>query len=124
MKLIEIKETLECEVLSGEEKLNEEVSSACGCDLMSDVLAFSQQGSVLLTGLINIQSVRTAYIANCRAIIYVRGKKPDAKTVQLAQEKRIPLLSTRLRLYDACGKLYSKGLKNIMEEAKQFSRNT
>ncbi|MEW5806805.1 MAG: hypothetical protein AB1756_05615 [Acidobacteriota bacterium] len=121
MKLREIKEILDCEILFGEENLEEEVSSACGCDLMSDVLAFAQVGSLLLTGLINIQSVRTTYIANSKAIVYVRGKRPDEETVHLAKEKGIPLMSTKLRLYDACGKLYLKGLRNASEEAKLTS---
>lgn len=122
MKLSEIKEILQCEVLNSEEKLGEDVSSACGCDLMSDVLAFSQQGSVLLTGLTNAQSVRTAYIANCKAIVYVRGKRPEAETIKMASEKGIPLLSTKLRLYDSCGKLYTNGLRNVIEVAEQASR--
>ena len=118
MKLNEIKEILECEILTGEDTLQGEISYGCGCDLMSDVLAFSQEGSVLLTGLTNIQSVRTAYIAGCKAIVYVRGKKPDAETIKIAREKGMPLLATNLRLYDACGKLYVKGLKNVLESAK------
>lgn len=112
MKLREIKELLGCEVLNGEEQLEEEVSYACACDLMSDVLAFLQQDSVLLTGLVNIQSVRTANIVNSKAIIYVRGKKPDKDTIKLAKDKNIPVLCTNLRLYDASGKLYVSGLRN------------
>jgi len=118
MKLKEIKEILECEILTGEDALEEEISYGCGCDLMSDVLAFSQEGSVLLTGLTNIQSVRTGYIAGCKAIVYVRGKKPDEETIKVARDKGMPLLATNLRLYDACGKLYVKGLKNVLESAK------
>ncbi len=121
MKLSEIKDLLECEVLHGADSLEEDVSYACACDLMSDVLAFLQRDSVLLTGLVNIQSVRTAYIANTKAIIYVRGKKPDEETIKLAREKNIPVMTTNLRLYDASGKLYTHGLRNIEEEVKKPS---
>lgn len=119
MKLREIKDLLGCRVLHGEEQLEEEVSFACACDLMSDVLAFLQQDSVLLTGLANIQSVRTAYIANTKAIIYVRGKMPDEETIKLAREKDIPVMSTNLKLYDASGKLYMHGLRNIEDKIKK-----
>ena len=119
MKLRDIKKLLDCEVLNGEEQLEIEVSFACACDLMSDVLAFLQQDSILLTGLVNIQSVRTAYIANSKAIVYVRGKKPDEETIKYAHEKSIPLLATNLRLFDAAGKLYLNGLRNVEEEIKK-----
>ncbi len=119
MKLREIKELLGCEILNGEDQLDEEVSYACACDLMSDVLAFLQQDSVLLTGLVNIQSVRTANIVNSKAIIYVRGKRPDEETIKLAQQKNIPIMTTDLRLYDASGKLYVQGLRNPEEDIKK-----
>lgn len=119
MKLRDIKDLLGCEVLNGEDQLDDEVSYACACDLMSDVLAFLQQDSVLLTGLVNIQSVRTANIVNSKAIIYVRGKKPDEETIKLARQKNIPVMTTNLRLYDASGKLYVNGLRNPEEEIKK-----
>ena len=83
---------------------------ACGADLMSDVLAFTHSGTLLLTGLVNPQVVRTAEMASVCAIIFVRGKVPPAETVSLANEKGIPLLATRLTLYEACGRLYQAGL--------------
>ena len=74
MKLRNIKELLEAEVLWGEESLDMEIEFAGGSDLMSDVLAFSKPGILLLTGLSNAQSVRTANFIEAKAIIYVRGK--------------------------------------------------
>ncbi len=79
---------------------------------MSDVLAFSVPGSLLLTGLVNAQSVRTADVAEIKALVYVRGKKPTAEALQLAQEKGIPVLASDLTMYEACGRLYSRGLKS------------
>ena len=110
MTLREIVAALGCHVVCGEGELDTTVDVACGSDLMSDVLAFIKPGSLLLTGLANLQSVRTADVADARAIVYVRGKEPDADAIALAQERRIPLLCTQLTMYEACGKLYEAGL--------------
>jgi len=113
MTLKEIKELLQAEVITGHDRLDEEITSAGGSDLMSDVLAFGKPGILLLTGLSNSQSVRTANIIDARAIIYVRGKKPDQEGIELAKKKNIPLLSTKFMMYTACGLLFSHGLKGI-----------
>jgi len=110
MTLEEAKRILEAEVVTGEDRLDTEVKTGCGCDLMSDVLAFIKPDSLLLTGLVNRQSVRTAEVADVRAIVFVRGKRPDTETIELAKEKHIPLLVTKLLLYEACGRLYQHGL--------------
>ena len=83
---------------------------ACGADLMSDVLAFTKSDSLLLTGLTNPQVIRTAEIAEIKAVCFVRGKRPQAETVALAQEKGIPLLCASLPMYESCGRLYGSGL--------------
>jgi len=113
MKLIKIKELLQAEVINGEESLGEEITFAGASDLMSDVLAFGKPGILLLTGLSNAQSVRTANIIDAKAIVYVRGKKPDSEGIQLAKEKGIPLLSTKLMMYATCGLLFSHGLPGV-----------
>lgn len=111
LTLQEVAKVLECEVLLGEKQLGMEISGACAADLMSDVLAFSVPGSMLLTGLANAQSVRTADVAEVKVVVYVRGKRPTAEAVQLAGEKRIPILATELTMYEACGRLYKLGLR-------------
>ena len=113
MTLKEIKELLEAEVISGEESLDDEIMFAGGSDLMSDVLAFGKPGILLLTGLSNAQSVRTANIIDAKAIVYVRGKKPDKMGIQIARENGIPLLSTKFMMYTACGLLFSHGLPGV-----------
>jgi predicted transcriptional regulator len=113
MTLREIKELLQAEVITGHDRLDEEITLAGGSDLMSDVLAFGKPGILLLTGLSNSQSVRTANIIDAKAIIYVRGKKPDEEGIKLAKGKNIPLLSTEFMMYTACGLLFSRGLKGI-----------
>jgi predicted transcriptional regulator len=80
---------------------------------MSDVLAFGKPGILLLTGLSNAQSVRTANIIDAKAIVYVRGKKPDKMGIQVARENGIPLLSTKYMMYTACGLLFSHGLPGV-----------
>lgn len=111
MTLKEIKEILQAEVITEDDGLDLEVTFAGGSDLMSDVLAFAKPGILLLTGLSNSQSVRTANIIDAIAIVYVRGKKPDKEGVELAREKKIPLLSTKFMMYTACGLLFSHGLQ-------------
>ncbi|MGQ9681807.1 MAG: DRTGG domain-containing protein [Anaerolineae bacterium] len=86
------------------------VSTACGADLMSDVLAFTHPGTLLLTGLTNPQVVRTAEVAGIAAVVFVRGKVPPPETVALAEERGIPLLATHHSLYEACGRLFMAGL--------------
>ena len=110
MTLKEIKELLQAEVITGIDNLDLEIEFAGGSDLMSDVLAFGKPGILLLTGLSNAQSVRTANIIDAKAIVYVRGKRPDSAGIEEAKEKGIPLLSTKYMMYTACGLLFSHGL--------------
>lgn len=110
MKIEKIKELLGARVLCGEENLDKEVHSACGCDMMSDVLAFVKDQAVLLTGLCNPQVVRTAMMMDMRCIVFVRGKQPTADIISLAEDAGIVILATEERMYVACGVLYSSGL--------------
>ena len=118
MTLKEVKQILGCEVLSGEDRLDTEVKTGCGCDMMSDVLAFIKADSLLLTGLTTRQTIRTAQVADIRAVVFVRGKRPDADTVALAREMGLPLMVTDLLLYEACGRLYGNGLPGCGGESK------
>lgn len=119
MTLEQIREILNCQVLAGEEALGIEVASGCGADLMSDVLMFVKPGAVLLTGLTNVQSVRTADVADLKAIVYVRGKMPEPEAVALAKEKGIVLLLTPLPMFEACGRLYLRGLRGGSEVGEE-----
>jgi len=113
MKLSEIKELLSCEVVLGDGEENKEISIVLSSDMMSDVLAFAEPGALLVTGLTNSQSVRTADMADAAAIVYIRGKKPDKMSVKLAEELSIPLYATKLGMFEVCGILYTKGMKGI-----------
>lgn len=115
MKLSEIKEILNAEVICGEDMLDRVVTSAFGSDMMSDVLAYAKSDSVLLTGLVNPQTIRTALMLDMEAIVFVRAKKLTDDVVSLAKESGIVVLSTENRMYETCGKLYGKGLKGSGE---------
>lgn len=110
MILQEIKDILEAEFLVGEESLDLELKMACGADLLSDVLAFTKSGSLLLTGLTHPQVIRTTEVAEIKAICFVRGKHPLSETIELAKEKGVPVLCTALPMYESCGRLYKHGL--------------
>jgi predicted transcriptional regulator len=112
MKLREIVSIVEGRLISNEVDLDIEITCAGAADLMSDVLAFAEPGSVLLTGLCNPQVVRTAEMADIAAIIFVRGKFPPPKTIALAEEKDIPLVATSYAMFEMCGRLYRAGLKS------------
>ena len=110
MKISEVMKILDARLICGEELLDVDVKTACSSDMMSDVLAFSKENTVLLTGLINPQVLRTADMLDIRCVVFVRGKQPSDELVELAGEYDIALLSTELTLYIASGTLYNSGL--------------
>lgn len=110
MTVKDVQEILGARIACGVEYLEKEVHTACGADMMSDVLAFVKDQSVLLTGLCNLQAIRTAEMMDIVCIVFVRGKKPDDGMVALAEERGIVLLTTGHRMFSACGMLYEKGL--------------
>ena len=111
MKIAEIAKLLNAEVLCGEDQLDREVTSAFGCDMMSDVLAFVKEQAVLLTGLVNPQVVRTAEMMDMHCIVFVRGKRPDLNMIEMAEDRDMVMLCTDLEMFTSCGKLYSAGLR-------------
>ena len=116
MTIADIIRILNAQIICGEDHLDTELHSACGADMMSDVLAFVKDQSVLLTGLVNPQVVRTADMMDMRCIVFVRGKEPDDMVVDLAKGREIVLLKTPLRMFTACGLLYESGLRGGCEK--------
>ena len=110
MKISTIKDLLEADVICCEEGLSHHVYSACGSDMMSDVLAYVKDQAVLMTGLVNSQVIRTAEMMDMNCIVFVRSKLPTAEMIELAKESGIVLMATKKRMYEACGILYSNGL--------------
>jgi predicted transcriptional regulator len=115
MMLEEVRKILEAEVLIGSDLDKIHVATGCGADLMSDVLSFSRKGALLLTGLTNAQVVRTSDMAEITAICFVRGKRPPEETIELAKSHNLPLLATRLPMFESCGRLYRSGLMGCSE---------
>ena len=110
MKICTIRDLLDARVIAGEEHLGRHVYSACGSDMMSDVLAFVKDQAVLLTGLVNPQVIRTAEMMDMVCVVFVRAKEPTPEMVRLAEESGIVLLASHKRMYEACGILYNNGL--------------
>jgi len=115
MRLEQVKDILQANVLCGGDHLDSEVQMVCGCDLMSDVLAFIKADSLLLTGLTNPQVVRTAEMSGVSAVCFVRGKQPQEETLKLADARSMPMLTTDLSMFEACGRLYKEGLHSCDE---------
>jgi len=111
MTVTEAVTLLDGQFFTGEEKAALEVASACGADLMSDVMAFVKDRVLLLTGLVNAQVIRTAELLDIHAVIFVRGKAPGRDMIEMAEESDIILAGTKLPMFLACGKLYEAGLK-------------
>ena len=111
MKVKQVKEILNAEVICRDDLLEAEVHTACGSDMMSDVLAFVKEQAVLLTGLVNPQVVRTAEMMDMKVIVFVRGKMPGEAILELARELDIVVLKTELEMFTSCGKLYQAGLR-------------
>jgi predicted transcriptional regulator len=113
MRLDEIAGMLSCETLSAADH-EVDVEAVVASDGMSEILAFSRPHALMLTGLTNVQSVRTAVVADVSAIVYVRDKRPDQKVLDLARQNGIPILLTSLGMFDSCGILYEAGLDGVM----------
>ena len=102
---------LDAEIICRDDLLDTAVATACGSDMMSDVLAFVKEQAVLLTGLVNPQVIRTAEMMDMHCIIFVRGKRPDLKMIEMAEDRDRVILCTELEMFTACGKLYGGGLR-------------
>jgi predicted transcriptional regulator len=113
MQLEEVVKLIYGQVLTENVDLRAEVEGGCGADLMSDVLASVQPQAVLLTGLCNPQVVRTAQMADVAAVVFVRGKIPTQDVIDLANEEKIPLITTPYGMFELCGRLYKAGLPSL-----------
>jgi hypothetical protein len=121
MQLEKVRRILDAKVITGEQHMDMEIQMGCGSDLMSDVLAFIKEDTLLLTGLTTIQVVYTAEMSGIKAICFVRGKVPPEETKRLAESKEIVLLSTDLPMFESCGKLYHEGIKGCSQT--EFKKN-
>jgi hypothetical protein len=113
MKLEEIIDIVEGTLLNPGVNMRDQIRGGIGADLMSDVLAASQPDAILLTGLTNPQVVRTAQMADIRAIVFVRDKKPQTETLKIATLENIPLITSPFGMFELCGRLHQAGLPSF-----------
>jgi len=113
MKIAEIKDALKATVLAGEGQMEDKIAGGASADLMDDVLAAATEGCALLTGVVTEQVIRTAKIARVGVIVFVRGKQPEKRVIDLATSYNIPVLLTHYSLFVASGKLYMEGLRGL-----------
>lgn len=113
MKIREVVELLNAKVVSGQEKLDCEVEYTFASDLMSDVLTVEKENLLLLTGLANLQTIRTAEMSEINNIIFVRQKRTTPEMRQLAEENDMILVECDYSMFKASGLLYSAGMKPV-----------
>jgi len=113
MKLSEIKDTLNAAIICCHEKMDIEIVSGGGADLMTDVLSATAKGSVLLTGQNTSEVIEICIMAEVGAVVFVRGKQPSASVVEQAKANSIPILLTHESMFVSCGRLYMQGLRGM-----------
>ncbi len=110
MKLKELLELVDGKLLSSPKHLDYDVSCGAASDLISDILMCVKDSAVLFTGLVNHQIIRVAEMVDMQAVVFVRGKKPTAEILQLAEDHDLPVLCTKMSLFEACAFSYKGGL--------------
>lgn len=118
LKLSEVQKLLKAEIIYGDHKLETEVETAAGSDLMSDLLTGPTAGALLLSGLNNLQVIRTAVIAGFTGVVLVRDKKPDPEMIAQARMHDMPLMTTPFTLFTACGRLFKEGIRGVERKKK------
>ena len=116
MDLHNVQKLLQARVLTGSEQMRRQIESCCGRDMMSDVLAFTKRNSLMSTGEANMQVVRTDDMTELSALVFVRGKVPDADIVAAAAENNLPVLAADYTLFEACGILYGAGIRGCSKK--------
>ena len=113
MKLKEISELLNAKVLCGQERLDEEHETAFASDLMSDVLTLGDYNPVILTGLCNMQTIRTCEMGNLDIIVLVRRKKATEEMIEEAEDEGMVVMESDFSMFKACGLLFNAGMQPI-----------
>ena len=111
MTISDIMTILDAKLLTPDIDTRTQVHTACGSDMMSDVLAYVKDQSVLITGLNNPQVIRTADMMDMVCVVFVRDKQPDETILKLANDREIAILATDKTMFSTCGILYANGLK-------------
>ena len=113
LKLNEIATILNAEIIIGHEYLDREVKAVFASDLMSDVLTIDSVNLLLLTGLVNVQTIRTSEMSDIQNIILVRNKKATSEMIKMAEENQMVLMQCSYSMYRTCGLLFHSGLEPV-----------
>jgi len=106
----DIIDILDAQLLVGHDQIHRQVEIAGSADMASEFIKFAKPGTLMLTGLTHPQIVRSAHILDAAAIVFVRGKTPSDETLKLAEELKVPILTTHYILFETSGRLYANGI--------------
>jgi len=120
MKIKDVFQVLDAEVLVGEEFFDREIIDFAASDLLSDILTFSKEGYILLTGLTSYQVIRTAELTGAIAVVFVRGKFPTSDALALARAHHITILRTEHLMFESCKKIVQGLVKEKKDEKSLF----
>lgn len=110
MDIAKIMETVDAEILFGADNFRElDIMKAVAADLMSEVMLDTEEGSLIITGLINPQVIRSAEMMDVNAVLFVRDKNIPDNILELAADRGVTVLRTALTMFEACGRLYEAG---------------
>ncbi len=113
MKIENIIELLNAKILCGQHRVSDTILNAFSSDLMSDVLTLDAENIVLLTGLANVQIIRTAEVAEIQYLVIVRNKKVSEEIVELAKSLNMVLIESPFSMFKASGILFANGLNPL-----------
>ena len=113
MKIKEIAELVGGDIVGAPSDDEYEVVKAFASDLMSDVLRFSMDETVLITGLCNNQTMRTSEMADLRVVLIGRDKQPDAEMLELAEDSGITIIKSKYSIFKISGILYAAGIQPL-----------
>jgi len=120
MRIKDAVQVLDAEVLIGEDLLDQKIIEFAASDLLSDILTYTKEGYVILTGLTSSQVVRTAELTGAIAIIFIRGKFPVQEAIGLAKSHHIPLLRTEKLMFESCKKIVQEVKEDKKDEKPLF----
>jgi len=112
MKLQELVALLEAEVVTPDAELDMEVPCAFASDMISDILMCTKEPTLLLTGITNPQVIRLSDMIDLVGVVFVRGKQPSQEIIDMAIERKLLLVKTKMTLYRSSGLLYNAGLRS------------
>ena len=113
MTVRQIAEVLDAKIICGESKLDHKFDMAFASDLMSDVLTLKENNVLLITGLANLQALRTAEMSDISCVVFARNKKVTQEMIELAKEADVVVLECKYSMYRTCGLLFNEGLSPV-----------